>query len=389
MGHIFRDQPVEDESGNCLGSRGLTAVQNRNKEEVRNKMNDGKKVTIKQMIVHKVDHRHHDTAQLSDLKSPISREVASFLRQHILANREHRYSRSATFTNSADRVNFKQACDKLLKNPKQFVQQSRVIAGLLFDKMKGDERISPSDLVVCLFSEDSDDTSWLALLKMVPQDGFVGVRERIDGKVRIVLQRVVNVLPAGELQKCAFIVPEKLRANLGYDLKVLDQQVGKYGARRMIASFFMKDFLQCKVTLKEEDRTRSFVYGSHEFVERKKGVWTDGGIERFKERITRSVQDKTVNLTHLAQAIISKPQEQDEYLEYMLSRGLDQLVFRPDPAERRKLTQYAWFEGDDGLRIRIKADAVGANKTLNYEKDRATNTWVITIRTSRWTKKAK
>jgi nucleoid-associated protein YejK len=347
-------------------------------------------ITIHRMIVHKVDHNNYDQAQLSDVESPISDEVASFLRQHIISNREHKYSRSAVFQDEkVSGKSFKDICDTLLQHSQQFVDQSQVIAERLFNAMKKDKRtshfISPGDLVVCTFSEGGDNNpQWLALLKMDPEDGFVGERITLpDGKIQTVLRRVPNVLPTGELQKCAFILPEVLRKP-GLDLKVLDQQATRYGVSRLVASFFLIDFLQCKVEVKPFDQTQSFIYGSQEWVDRKKDQWPESDFNRFKERTTTKVYDEQVDLTEFAKEVIPLEKEQDDYLDFMKRKGIEDLTFKPDPEIRSRLTRYIWFEGDNGLRIRIEAEAIGEGKTLYpvFEKD--VNSWMITINTATW-----
>jgi hypothetical protein len=219
---------------------------------------------------------------------------------------------------------------------------------------------------------------------MDPEDGFVGVREEVNGQVRYVLRRVPNILPRGELQKCAFILPPDLREERGYDLRVLDQQAARYGARRLIASFFVTDFLQCTVGLDRGDRTRVFFYESHGWLAGKVEQWPEEAIERFKRRTAGCLQDAVVDVTGFAAEVIPSPDEQDEYLEHMQEQGLKDLAFEPDPGEGRRLTRYTHFEGDHGLKVRIEAEAVGPGKTLEYDRDPATNTWTVTIRTTRW-----
>jgi nucleoid-associated protein YejK len=349
-------------------------------------MSNDHQVAIEKMIVHKVDHRNYDTPQLSDLESPVSEEVASFLRQHIVSNQEHKYARSAAFTDPPEgQPALRHMCDELIGDPSKFVAQSQAIASHLFQTVRGDKRVSPGDLVICTFTEGDDDSRWLALLKMDPADGFVGEREVIDGQVRIVLRRVPDVLPTGELQKCAFILPHKLREERGYDLRVLDQQAARFGARRLVASFFVTSFLQCKIGLNRKDKTLTFLYGSYEWAGQKKAQWSAEDTERFRRRAAVSIQDNVVDVTDFAQAIIPEPEEQEEYLEFMRDQGLEDLTFESDPDERRRLTQYRWFEGDHGLQVRIEAEAaIGPDSILHYEKDEGTNTWTITIRTTRW-----
>ena len=371
-------------------------------------------IQLHNLIVHKVDHKNYDAPQLSDLESPISDDVASFLRQHIVTNREHRFTRSAAFIqpnvdgpnqdpptdealNAAAEnpdaltdvvFNMQSACDELLGDPERFVPVSKQITGHLFTSM--DNRTSPGDLVVCTFSEgDGDAPKWLALLKMDPQVGFVGDREEQNGQVRIVLRRVADVMPSGELQKCAFILPQATRQALGYDLRVLDQQSARFGASRLVASFFITKFLQCQIGLNRADKTQVFVYGSNEWIEGKRDSWPEEDVDRFIERVTLAVRDNVVNVTEFAPAVIVEPGQQEEYYAHLQSKGLDDLTFQPDPEERRRLTDYMTFVGDDGLLLRIKRDAVGEGKTLSYRREEGTNKVVVTISTTRWQEKVK
>ncbi len=350
-------------------------------------MNDPTQITIHRLIVHKVDHMNYDEPQLSDLESPITDEVASFLRRHIVLNREHRNARSALFVHPSDsKVILRNLCDVLMDDPRQFAPQSRAMAQHLFAMV--DRRISPGDLVICTFTEGADKHSvWLALLKMDPEDGFVGERVKRDGRIQFVLKRVPEVLPTGELQKCAFILPKRLRAKKGFDLRVVDQQIGRYGVKRFVASFFLHDFLQCKEKLNQVERTQTFIVTSREWVKAKETKWPEADINGFLGRITETLQDQQVDLTTFAQAVISTADEQNEYLEYMQNQGIEDLTFIPDPTVRSRQARYALFEGDDGLQVRINADAIGEGKTLNPVRDPATNIWTVTISTGNWKRK--
>ncbi len=232
-------------------------------------------ITLQRVIIHKVDHINYDKAQLSDMESPISEEVGSFLRKHILNNREHRFTRSAVFQEvPTGNAYLRTMCDFIVADTDQFIDRSREIALHLFgsiENSRNKKNISPGDLVVCTFNEEnSPKLTWVALLKMDPEDGFVGERVEVNGKVQITLKRVKDVIPTGELQKCAFVLPHELR-NENLHLKVLDQQAARYGIRRLVASFFLHDFLQCKVLINPSDQTRIFLYGSLGLVKRKRG----------------------------------------------------------------------------------------------------------------------
>lgn len=343
-------------------------------------------VTVQRMIVHKVDHKNYDEPLLSDLESPITDDVGSFLRQHIVSNREHKRARVARFAEpSADVKAVRTFCDTVLADPSSFVQQTQRIAELLFRSMVGDNRISAGDLVVCTFFEGTDKgLEWLALLKMDPEDGFVGEREQVNGQTRIVLRRVPEILPTGELQKCAFIVPPDLRKAKGHDLVVLDQQAASYGMRRPVASFFLKDFLKCEVGFERKEQTSTFIYQSQAWVTQKEDTWPTEDVALFMERTVEAVRAPIVDVAAFAQEVIQDPDEQEQYLAHMKREGLRELTFEPDPEERERWTRYTWFRGDDDLQLRIRSEAIGEGKTLHWRLDEATNTYVVTISTANW-----
>ena len=104
-------------------------------------VNEEHEITIHKMIIHKVDHRNYDAPQLSDLESPVSDEVASFLQQHIAANREHRYARTAVFEEGAEGDDtLRDTCDALLKDLGSFVPNSRIIATRLSQRPTNEYR---------------------------------------------------------------------------------------------------------------------------------------------------------------------------------------------------------------------------------------------------------
>lgn len=340
-------------------------------------------IAIHKMIVHKVDHKNNPQPILSDLESPITEEAGSFLRQHIASNREHKRARKATFLNPPNQMSI--LCDNILTTPDTFVDCSKDIARLLFQAMvQGRGNIVPGDLVVCLYSENGDDTRHLALLKMEPQDGFRGRRENVNGQIRVVLERVPEVLPTSELQKCAFILPANLRQERRHDLIVLDQQTARYGIRRPVASFFQAGFLHCRTGLHPKEQTRLFIYQSQAWIDQRKEELPAEDVERFKHRTTEVVEGNVVDVTTFAQEVLPDPVIQDEYLGFIQEKGLESLTFEPDPQEREKWTGYTWFRGDDGLEIRIRSEAVGRGQTLNWERDPATNSVTVSIRTTSW-----
>jgi 37-kD nucleoid-associated bacterial protein len=356
-------------------------------------------LTLHDLIIHKVDHLNFKEARLSDLNSPISEAVDIYLRSQIVLNREHEFARNGVFVPPAAEkteppaddktkapakpppADMKKLCDDLLKDESQFVPRSRDIADHLFASINNDGRIHPGDLVLCTFSE-KDKGRWLALLKMDPQDSFTAVEDNVDGKRRLILEQVREVMPIGELQKCAFILPEARRKKR--DLVVLDQQQGGYGTRRMVASFFSKSFLQCQVGLNEREMTETFITTSYNWLDSKKSTWKEKDRRGFKNALKAALQERTVKVASFAEDQIEDPVEKEDYIEKLKAESLD-LTFKPDKdtAEKPPIIQYV---GDKNLRVRINRDEIGPRKMLQAKKDKATQLWTITIKTAKWQK---
>jgi hypothetical protein len=346
-------------------------------------MTEERSIKIHRLIVHKVDRRTADEPQLSDLDAPMTEEVERFIRTHISGSLEHRHTRTAGFSDlDAGPASMSALSRALLSSDAQFIPKSREIAQRLFDTM--DRRVSPGDLAICTFSMPDEEAIWLALLKMDPQDGFVGELEAVNGNLRYVLRSVPDVLPRTNLQKCAFIAPEARSEHLGYDLKVLDQQAVKYGLYQLVASFFLTDFLQCRIDLNAGDKTKLFVYGSKRWLQQKLDQWPRAEIERFREFVTDTVQGPTIDVAGFAQRAVSAQDEQIAYLDYMKQQGLDDFSFDSDPQQSDKLAAYTYFEGSRGLRVRIETDALAVPQFFNADLDPVTNEWVVTIRTPVW-----
>jgi hypothetical protein len=342
------------------------------------------------MIVHKVDHKKYDQPQLADFESPLTAEVESFLRGHITTNRQHKFSRSGRFVeHPVAAPSFQGMSEIMLADPTQFVAQSRQMASRLFDVVKDDQRISTSDLVICSFMEGEPPRRWLALFKMDPEDGFVSERELVPGGVRYILRRVPDVLPAVELQKCAFILPQTRAEELGYDLRVLDQQAARYGASRLVASFFIKNYLECEVNLNARDRTLTFVNESSRWIDRQEGIWEKDEIDRFKRLAFEFLEADTLDVTAFSNSAIAQPDDQDDYLEWVVERGLDELAFEPDLEIRVKYTEYIWFLGDYGLKVRISPEGIEDGGILTIDRDEHLNLYRITINTIRWDRVAR
>lgn len=209
------------------------------------------------------------------------------------------------------------------------------------------------------------------------------------GKKIPLLTLIKNVLPTGYLQKCAFIAPFSKKAGKNApDLYVLDLQSGKYGAQKVeVASFFTKTFLQCRIDKSQTDLTNIFFRGSHDWISKKREVWQEREVVNFELAVENAVRGNQVDLESFAQSVISDPNEQENYLDFLMDKkGMSASVFTPDPAKRDDLLRYSWFEGDNGLLLKVESEAI--SDMIKEEKSEG-RPYKITITTATWNKKYK
>jgi hypothetical protein len=339
-------------------------------------------IQIKQLIVHKLDHKRFDQPQFAELATPFNGEVASFLRHHIRDNRAHRYARQARFVDpKPNTLCLRETIDQLLNDANQFVPRSQEIGQCLWDALKGSA--SPGDLVLCTFAQDSYPDPWLAILKMDPADGFVAEEVKRDGKRLFVIRHVPEVLPTGDLQKCAFVLPASLRAENDHDLIVLDQQMGRYRANAMVARFFSRDFLQCEVGMNRKDVTECFILDGYAWADGKREIWGNEKTDALQRAIMDQVAEPKVDVVDFAAQHIEEPEEQDDFVNTFREAGMQDLVFEPDPEQQPK---YVYFDGDNGLRLRVPRQMIDDDKEIITWR-REGNETIVTIRTLKWKKR--
>ena len=345
-------------------------------------------VKIHQLITHKIYHKTNEKPGLYDLESPIDRELEDILRKQIVDNCNYRYTNSAVFEDKAGgQESFRDICQKLLGDPKNFVLQSQKMAEILFKVST--KNSSESDLVVCTFSEGgNEELKWLALLKMEPQSGIIQDEKVQRSKKISILTPVKNVLLTGYLQKCAFVKPFTTKRKKGPDLYVLDLQGGKFGYQKVeVASFFTKGFLQCRLDKSPAELTTAFFRGSHDWISKRKDKWEEVDLINFDQQVEVSVRGSEINLLDFAKRSIPDPNEQDEYFEFMRDkRGVTAIVFKPDVAKRDELLRYTWFEGDNNILLRIETEVLD-NKNIYLHENPPGQPHKICITTSTWTKK--
>jgi len=348
-------------------------------------------VTIHDLIVHKVNHKQHDEPQLADLETPTNNEVDTFLARHIRNNQLNKNTRTARFEGVEDGADsLRKMCDDLLNNPEYFVKHSRDIASHLFNVIKNDKRISPSDLVLCTYTPTDSDERHLTILKMDPQDGFTAQEVEENGQRLYELERVPEVLPRTDLQKCAFVLPPSKRNGQGdsFDLKVLDQQINTRRGRRAAATFFTSGFLQCTVNFNLDDKNSIWYEASYDYADKAedRGEMTSEEASRFKGRVNDYMHDDEIQVTEFAERTIDDEEEREQYHRALAERGLEDTVFGVSEKVRGQVANQRTFVGDNGLKVEI--DREHYNSMVETEEDEETGEVVVTIRTGVWREKS-
>jgi nucleoid-associated protein YejK len=343
------------------------------------------KIKVHRMILHKIDRQLSKEGPIvSDVEPNLPSEVEIFVSEHIVSSKEDTYARNGAFTPSENSdIVLKDVCDAIFDTPNNFVEYSKVIAKHLFDTMERPGKPSPSDLIVCLYSEEGSKENWLGILKMDPSEGFVSEEKKdAKGLKFYELRRVNDVIVSTDLQKSALIAPPSLRSSVKYDLRLLDNQQSRSGINRIAASFFVTDFLQCRVGLNAADKTRVLLLASEDWISDKTGKWSDEEIEEARTQITNAALGRRVNITSLAQNITAEENEQDNFVDYLRSKGIDESTFQPDPHVSKQMTTWTILEGDYGIRLSVRSDLMSNRETFEKRYDDATNTWIVTIRTA-------
>lgn len=351
-------------------------------------------IEIHDLIVHKVNHKQHSAPQLADLKTQTNDEVDEFLARHITNNKLNRNTRTARFKEVEEKPgpSLQEMCDDLLDDSSKFVERSRDIARHLFNVVKDDKRISPSDLVLCTYTPDGTNNRHLTILKMDPEDGFTTREVKKDGQLSFQLEPVPEVLPLTDVQKCAFIFPSLERADQeesrDVDLQVLDQQISARRGRKAAATFFTRDFLQCRVNFNLDDKNTIWYEASYEYADdaEERGVMSSQEVSRFKGRVTDYMHDDEVRITEFAERSIQEKEEREQYYDTLEERGLEDKVFEVSEEIRSRVADRRVFVGDNNLKVEIDREDYDDMVEVSEKED--TGEKVVKIYTASWKEKS-
>ena len=351
-------------------------------------MSEDTPLTVHQVVIHQVEHHESTEPKCSDFVATPTPYVTTFLSNQIRVSRRHKRLRSAWFKSLDGVPNLmEELCDEMLGEPHTFLKCSQELARRLFDSMKGNRRISKSDLVVLSYSEPGDHQIWLGLLKIKHEPGVTSRVIEEGGSVRIEFDQIDQVVTNNDLQKCALIIPRNLRRDRNH-VYILDQQESRQGSRRFSANFFVDKFMQMDIDQDSLKKTDIVYWATKNWVSDQAGLSPDQQKE-VETIVAEALKQPEIDVESLAAHLPLEEGKQRRFVEHInqafQAEGFTGLTFHPD---RSHNASYRYFEGDNGLHIRVKANEFGEGQTFFYTERTEDEEFVnLSIRTRRLVEK--
>jgi hypothetical protein len=190
--------------------------------------------------------------RLVDEAALLSDEAELFFSGHIEAAVARADWKARFMEPSGDVVHL---CRDLLGTSQEYVRASQELARRLFTHMRP-RTIAPGDFVALTYRRGEDTVPQIALFKLDPDHRLVRTFEALNGRMRVSISVVENLLPdSTRLQKCALLSSPSREAE--FDVTLLDNQAGPRADG--VAAFFYRGFLMTELAPSPRRRTREFL----------------------------------------------------------------------------------------------------------------------------------
>jgi hypothetical protein len=347
-------------------------------------MRDATGIHIQRIIVHVVDHHRHGEPILSEVELPLASD--SKLRPYFetqVAYILEGPAIAARFSSEGDK-SVGTLCNDIINNPRQFVACSQKLGERLFETMKGDKRISPGSLAICLYNADNySGTHFLALVKIDPTEVLMQkIMKDERGRRYVGFDVRGDVLPTAreQLHKAALVRPRADGAE--YDLLLLDRQIT--GAVKAVADFFAKTFLNTVPAFDARERTKRMYSALIAAQNKIRPMLKPQAAETLRERIAEAVQAEKVDLDQWVDTL-AVPEKAQALIRDELTKALPDKQFALDTTFAGKLIQKRKFSGDYELRLSVRAENFGdVIMSVEPPEENGRQRWRIVIETERW-----
>jgi len=279
-------------------------------------MRDAKGVTVERAIVHIIDHLGKKDVVESEVELGLNGANAQSLRDYFSDQVKNALkdaqTGSAKFAATGDQSAIDE-CFRALADSKRFVSCSQKLARLLLAAMGSDGRISPGNLVACIYTASNyPKKNFLALFKIDLTKALIEkVEMQNDKRVDRFDERTdVMPTPREKLHKAALIPPQGMDKK--FDLLLLDRQAPG------VASFFARTFLNTVQVLDPITSTKGFLLAT-EKARKFLMAAPEGSPERIGpkesdaivQQIAAVAQSKSVDRVNWPKQLPLKPEAQE------------------------------------------------------------------------------
>lgn len=327
-------------------------------------MRDAKDVKVERAIVHIIDHLEKKDVVASEIELALDRAGAQPLRDYFTDQVNNALkdgqTGSAKFAAAGDQST-KDELFRILADQKQFVPSSQKLARSLLVAMGNDGRITPGNIVVCIFSASNyANKQFLALFKIDPTRALIEKIEKQNGKQVITFEVRSDVMPTAreKLHKAALIPPAGMDKK--FDLLLLDRQVAA-----VAANFFALTFLNTAPVLDPVAATKTFLFGA----EKARKILTTAAAESperiglkesddLVQQIAVVAQGKSVDRINWPKQLPLKPEAQA-----VMAKQLEKLFpqdrrIKIDSASAQQLLRKTRYRGDHGVVFEVETDRI-------------------------------
>jgi len=311
-------------------------------------------IEIKKAVIHVLD-KGADEPLLNEFELEINDDIQVFLEKHIIKSMNDDDARKGRFKDGLNIV--KEVSYRILSEDDYFLEGSKEIARQLFKAIKTNSSISSTDLIVCLYEDES--LPAVAILKMDYTVSFIHDIEMVENKFKINIRKQDISLPGvnQRIQKCAFVLSPVLDND--YELVILDNQISK-GAEEPVAMFFLNTFLGAELVLDSKACTKILKKETEKWV-RDKIKEGEPFAEEVRELVNTAIHEEDeIDIEAFSNRIFGKKEElRDEFVNNLREKGLTHEKFEVDREWVEKRLRKIRLKTDDNIEIVIDYELFG------------------------------
>ena len=273
-------------------------------------------ININEAIIHIVDS-NADEPILNEYSLEMDEDIHKFLYKHIekcFKDEELKFGRFNPERNIVKEL----VQDYLNGIDTDLISISKELAKQLFVIMKCNEDIPAGDLLIV--SLTTDQGPMIGILKLDYVKNFTHEVQFIDQKIEIGIVPQNAGLPAGRIQKAAFIKP--IREEDKYNLMVLDKKKSSkeedYGS-----NYFVGMFLGATTIINERDMTKTFMKAAETWT--RKNITDDADkAEEIRTTVKNNLKElDNINIETLSNELFTdQPEVKENFTTYIKQQGL-------------------------------------------------------------------